>query len=168
MHVLLIRHAIAEERKDFQQMEQPDTERPLTGKGIKKMQQNIAGLHNMVPYINHVLVSPLVRAQQTADILLEAYPEAQRTTLTALAPLGSNNSVLLYLQQHERSSHTIALVGHEPDLGELGTWLLSGHPDTWLPLKKGSACMLVFENEVAEGLADLQWFLTPAQLRKLA
>jgi phosphohistidine phosphatase len=63
---------------------------------------------------------------------------------------------------------TIALVGHEPDLGELATWLLSGRLDNWMPLKKGGTCLLEFIDEVEAGEAELCWLLKPKQLRQLA
>ena len=169
MQVLLIRHAIAEELEASADIsEQADAARPLSAKGKMKMRKNIEGLQLIVPHIYQIASSPLVRAQQTADLLLSAYRDAKRDTLRALAPRGSAPAVLTYLQEHAHTSHTIALIGHEPDLGELGTWLLSGHTDDWMQLRKGSACLLEFTGNVIAGQANLEWSLNPSLLRRLA
>lgn len=168
MHVLIVRHAIAEDFETFSLSGQPDELRPLTDKGIAKMRKNIRGLKNVVPQIHLLTSSPLRRAIQTADLLAEAYPEAHRGILPDLAPREATSGILAYLRKHEHTAHVIILVGHEPYLGELATWLLSGHTDTWLPLKKGAACLLEFSAEVNAGQADLRWLLTPVQLRQLA
>jgi len=168
MRVLFIRHAIAEDYTIFSLSGQSDDLRPLTTKGKTKMRKGIRGLQQLVAQVHVITSSPLRRAIQTADLLAQSYPDAHREILSALAPRGSTTGILEYLQKYEGTTHTIALVGHEPHLGELVTWLLSRHIETWLPLKKGSICLLGFSSEVAPGQADLQWLLTSKQLRMLS
>lgn len=168
MKVLLIRHAIAEDYTLFSLSGQADDLRPLTTKGKTKMKKGIRGLQKLVSQVHHIVSSPLRRAIQTADLVAQSYPDAHREILSALAPRGSTTTILEHLQGYSNTSHVIVLIGHEPHLGELATWLLSGHIDTWLPLKKGSACLLEFSGEVAAGQADLCWVLTPKQLRMLS
>lgn len=168
MQVLMIRHAPAEEREKFSQTEQVDELRPLSEKGQLKMRKNILGLQTIVPKIHTIVSSPLRRAQQTADLLAQTYSHAHRETLPALAPLGPAIEILNYLKIHGQTTHTIALIGHEPTLGRLVTWLLSGQSKNWMPLKKGGACLLEFPHEVTPEEAQLCWALTPQQLRKLA
>jgi len=164
MQVLMVRHAPAQDRKEFASTGQPDELRPLTDQGKTKMYRNALGIQTLLPKIHTIVNSPLRRAQQTADILAQVYPQVHRDTLPSLAPL----EILAYLKNHADTKHTIVLVGHEPDLGELITWLLSGHTHTWLLLKKGAACLLEFPNNtVTAGTAQLNWALTPSQLRKL-
>ena len=168
MQVLIVRHAPAADRGEFARSGKSDDLRPLSENGRKKMAENVRGLQIIVPHIHSIISSPLRRARQTADFLAEAYPNAQREILQALAPLGSASEILEYLQEHANTTHIIALVGHEPDLGELVTWLVSGHTDTWLPLKKGSACLLEFSAKVEAGEAEFCWMLKPKQLRNLS
>lgn len=168
MQVLLIRHAIAEEADTSEISESADGLRPLSAKGKLKMRKNIEGLNVIVPHIYQIASSPLHRAQQTADLLLSSYRDAKRDILPALAPRGSAPAILSYLQEHAKTSHTIALVGHEPDLGELGTWLLSGHTDSWMTLRKGAACLIEFTEDVIAGQANLIWSLNPSLLRRIA
>jgi len=167
MQVLLIRHAIAEDYNTFALINKVDDLRPLTEKGINKMCKSLQGLTTILSEIHYIVHSPLTRAMQTADLVQQFYPNAQSISLAALAPRGSASNVLTYLQEHANTHHTVALVGHEPSLGELGSWLLSGHTDTWLPLKKGGMCLLNFTEVVEEGQGDLQWLLSPKLLRNL-
>jgi phosphohistidine phosphatase len=167
MKVLIIRHAPAEARETFALSGQSDDLRPLTNQGKAKMRQNVNGLKTIVPTIHRIAESPLIRAQQTAGLIAATYPDAIRETLSALIPAGSLVDVLAYLQKQAHTLQTIALVGHEPNLGELATWLLSGEEDTWMPLKKGAACLLEFPDHVEAGEAELCWMLRPKQLRQL-
>jgi phosphohistidine phosphatase len=168
MQVLIVRHAPAADREDFAQTGQSDDLRPLTNRGKTKMIHNINGLKKVLPEIERIAASPLIRAQQTAGLLASAYSDAIRETLPALAPGSFESEVLAYLQKHAQTEQTIALVGHEPDLGALATWLLTGEVDIWMPLKKGSACLLEFTDEVEAGEAELCWMLRPKQMRLLA
>jgi phosphohistidine phosphatase len=168
MRVLIVRHAPAEDRQVFARSGQSDNLRPLSRAGKEKMSLNIKGLQKIILALDGIAESPLVRAQQTADYLASAYPKAIRETLPALAPNGNYGEILKYLQQYTHTNKTIALVGHEPDLGELATWLLTGEAENWMPLKKGSACLLEFFYEVDTSQAELCWMLQPKQLRQLA
>ena len=168
MQVLMIRHAPAEERETFALSGQSDELRPLTHQGKNKMRKNINGLKKIIPMIDRIAESPLVRAQQTAGLITAAYPNAIRDNLPALASNGSMSDVLTYLQKYAQTTQIIALVGHEPDLGELVTWLLSGTANVWMPLKKGAACLIEFPDEIEAGEAELCWMLRPKQLRLLA
>jgi phosphohistidine phosphatase len=166
MEVVIMRHAIAEDYEEYALTHQSDELRPLSAKGEEKMRKNARGLKRIVPFIHYIASSQLRRAIQTAEILARVYPNARRDVLSALAPQGPVAATLAYLQQYESVAPTIALIGHEPDLGELATWFLSGRPGDWLPFKKGGACLLEFPGKIAPGEAELHWVLTPTQLRK--
>ena len=66
MKLLLVRHAIAEEREEFERTGEPDDQRPLTSEGRKKMKRAAAGLGELVNKVDILATSPLARAQQTA------------------------------------------------------------------------------------------------------
>src|SRR5450759_1558890 len=70
MHLYLVRHGIAMGREDPNCP--PDTERPLTPKGMKRTQAAALGLRAMKIKPDAVLTSPWLRAVQTAEIFCEA------------------------------------------------------------------------------------------------
>jgi phosphohistidine phosphatase len=168
MQVLIVRHGVAEDRDEFAATGQADELRPLTEKGRYKTNKATKGIRKLVPMLHHIAASPLLRAQQTAEILSERYNDSYVETLQALSPDGDKQAILSYLQIYGYHFETIALVGHEPDLGELSTWLLTGQQGNWLSLKKSSACLLEFNGAVVAGKANLLCYLAPKHLRRLA
>lgn len=166
MRLLLIRHAIAEEREDFSRTGKDDRLRPLTDEGRKKMKQAARGLCGLVPQIDLLATSPLTRAEQTGAILDSVYGGLDVVEIEELAPETTPNAFLLWLRQ--RTEETIAVVGHEPSLGQILSWLLTGNERKILAFRKGGACLLEIPGEVAAGTATLLWALTPGQLRQIA
>ena len=65
-----------------------------------------------------------------------------------------------------RKGSRIALVGHEPNLGELAARLIGARAP--LEFKKGAVCRIDFEVLPPKGVGHLQWFLQPRMLRKLS
>lgn len=185
MRLLVIRHAIAEDRERFQERTGlDDSERPLTAKGKTRMKRAAAALRRYAPVVV-LATSPYRRARQTARILAEraGFPEA--VALDALMPDGSPDDILDWLRRQpadrasatsdttadrtsmaERDS-TVAIVGHEPDLSRLVGWCVTGRHGSLGPLKKGGVCSLRFADTVAAGKARLEWWAEPGQLRRL-
>ena len=73
MQVLVVRHAIAEQREEFAPTGKDDSQRPLTHDGRRKMRRGAVGLRAVVPAIDVLATSPLLRAVQTAEILAAVY-----------------------------------------------------------------------------------------------
>lgn len=164
--VVLIRHAIAEDRDEFARTGKSDDLRPLTDKGIKRMQKAARGLRRVVPELDRLFSSPLVRARQTAEIVREAFDGPEVEPLEAAAT-GDGNELLDMLRATEPGTK-IAVVGHEPISGKWTGWLLTGAAAEFVAYKKGEACALWFAGAVRPGAADLLWKIRPRQLRQLA
>jgi phosphohistidine phosphatase len=168
MRVLLIRHAIAEDRDHFAQSNPDDNMRPLLPKGRKKMRTAVKGMLTLIPQLNLIVSSPLIRALETATLVHEHYHEAQFIQLNALAPGQNAQEVTVWLQKQNKDA-TIALIGHEPDLGQLATWLLAGNNvEPFVGFKKGAMMLLEFPYKVGAARAQLCWMLSSAHLRALA
>lgn len=90
MFVLIIRHAKAEPRAVLGSIGNKDAARSLTDAGRKDMRKAAKGLRTLVPEIDVLAASPLVRAQETAAIISERYDAMPVTELAPLAPGGSN------------------------------------------------------------------------------
>lgn len=166
MQLLLVRHAIAQEREDFAPTGLPDSERPLTEEGIRKMRENARGIMRLVPRLGMIATSPYVRARVTAGILLEAYGAVPYAEIEAMTPGGSREDVVAWLRKHA-DRDPIALVGHEPDIGELAAWLISGRTsDGGITFRKGGAALIEFEGEPTAGEGRLEWLLPPRVLKR--
>src|SRR5471032_563126 len=84
--LFLVRHAIAAERGEAWP---DDAKRPLTSKGIARMREVARGLTALGVEIEVVLTSPLLRARQTTDVLVEVLKPLPAVVVTAtLAPGG--------------------------------------------------------------------------------
>ena len=164
--LLIVRHAIAQDRDEALKQRLPDAERPLTGKGKKRMRRAAAGLRQVVGPLGHILSSPLRRAQQTAAILQGEYPDAPLTLSDTLSPGQSVNALVTTLAKTGNQG-TLALIGHEPDLSRLTATLLCGETSAAIQLKKGGAALLAFTGRIGSGQGRLLWLLTPGQLRAL-
>jgi phosphohistidine phosphatase len=168
MRVLIIRHAIAQDRESFAKTRRDDAERPLTKEGRSKMHKGAKGLRRVIDRFDVLASSPFVRAIETARIVSEVYGGKKPVTLDALKPAKTVKAVLQWLEGQPGDA-TIALVGHEPHLGMLVSYLLSGEQRrSFVALRKGSACLLDFDDAVKAGAACMHWLLKPQQLRDLA
>src|SRR5919206_233063 len=113
----IVRHAIAAERGE----EWPDdTKRPLTEEGIARFKEAVEGLKWLDIEIDEIFTSPLVRAKQTATLL--AHGLGNKTSVKTLETLAPGHTPRQVMNELSRTAkrHRIALVGHEPGLGERG------------------------------------------------
>jgi phosphohistidine phosphatase len=162
LELYLIRHGLAAERGD----EYPDdSKRPLTTDGLLSLRKAAKALDALGVGFDHIITSPLVRTKQTAEVFAEHLKSKPSvSTSDALAPAGSPASVIQELGKHMRKGR-VALVGHEPNLGELAARLIGARSP--LEFKKGAICRLDFEVFPPKGLGQLRWFVTPKMLRKI-
>jgi phosphohistidine phosphatase len=162
--LVLIRHARAEDRALLQR----DHARALTPDGRRRMRKASKGLQTLLPGLDVLATSPLVRAQQTAEVIARSYGNGLGITrLPALAPEEPVKGVLAWLHEQPMEA-VVALVGHEPDLGRLTSWLLAERQGSFMRFKKGAAALLDFDQFPRAGNGTLVWFLTGAQLAELA
>jgi phosphohistidine phosphatase len=158
----LIRHAVAEERGDAWP---DDSRRPLSEDGIAKMKKNARGLVRIGVVFDVVLTSPLVRARQTAEIVAAAYSTRPPiVVIESLSTEGSTQAVITDLEAQSRRGR-IALVGHEPNIGELAAKLAGARRA--FEFKKGAVCRIDVESLPPAGPGTLKWFLTPRIMREL-
>ena len=91
-------------------------------------------------------------------------PRPSLVNIDSLAPGGSYAALIADLEKHARKPR-IALVGHEPGIGELAARLIgSRHP---IEFKKGAICRIDVEDLPPSGPGDLRWLLPPKILRSL-
>ena len=158
----LIRHGIAEERGP----EWPDDgRRPLTEKGISRLKKSTKGLVSLGVTFDVLLTSPLLRARQTAETVAACFePRPPVVAIDSLSPDGTYQQVLDDLGKQSRRSR-IALVGHEPSLGEYAARLAGSRHA--FEFKKGAVCRIDVDALPPGGPGALRWFMTPKLLRNL-
>jgi phosphohistidine phosphatase len=131
------------------------------------MRKNAHGLQRISPHPELIGTSPWLRAVDTARVVAETLGVERMEPVDAMLPDRPPRELADWLNDKGDLS-TVAVVGHEPHLGEVVTWLLGGSKGANVEFKKGGACLLRIDGKVDAGSAVLQWHLTPAQLRALA
>ena len=164
MELILVRHGPAEDRDAFARTGRPDRDRPLTTGGRRQTRGAAAGLATLLTDPPRVYTSPFVRASETAEIIATACGVTVTRSLAALAPGGRRDRVLRSVGE----SGTAILVGHEPDMGQLLSWLLAGHPEPFHRFKKAGMVAVSCPEGPGQGGAELRWALPPGVLRALA
>ena len=164
IEIYLVRHGLAAERGP----KYPDDRlRPLTPAGVKKFAESVPGLAELGVAVDFVLTSPLVRARETATLLAAGLkPKPAIVEVEALAPGGRHQAVIEAIKTHAKRYRRLALVGHEPDLGELAARLLGARG--MIQFKKGGVCAIDVDGATPGGPGTLRWLLTPRALRALA
>src|SRR5438309_1358567 len=136
LHLFLIRHADAVPHGD---PNYADDDRPLTDLGRKQAQALGEALAERDVQFDIILCSPLPRAQQTVEGLLAGLsdPKPPVVYTDALAPGGKSKKVDREIVKHDCAA--IALVGHQPDLGEYAARLHGSHNASVVHAKTGVA-----------------------------
>jgi len=166
MEIYLLRHGIAVDRGAHQFRN--DSHRPLTAEGIKRTRKVAKAMASLEVSFAAVLTSPLVRAKQTADLVVETLAIPAKLRLcNALAPGGKPHDLIAEIKRLVQPDEAALLVGHEPDLSRLASLLISGKPDADLTLKKAGLCVLDAEDLVPGACASLELLLTPKLLIRL-
>lgn len=135
MELYLIRHGIAAKREAYVN----DEERRLTDKGRKKTGKVAKQLRKRGLHFDVILTSPLVRARETAAILQNTGLGSQVEEFTSLAPDGDIHTWVSWLREWQKNvpeESCLALVGHQPDLGNWAEALVWGNAQEKLILKK--------------------------------
>ena len=125
-----------------------DADRPLTDQGRQKLRIEASGLHALGLRFALMCASPLVRARQTAQIVAQAYGQENDIQITeALAPgsgfgehLDADAPIVQELSARQFKHGLV--VGHEPDLSELASLLLTGATGLNVQFKKGALCAI--------------------------
>lgn len=167
MRILIIRHGVAEEAEAGSGLKaQEDALRELTKDGRRKMRKAAKALNRVVPSLDLIASSPLLRACQTAEVVASAFGGVRVVQIAALSPRKPPAQLLDWINAHPPES-TLALVGHEPHLSTFLCWILTGLQESFIVLKKGGAALIDTSTPVAAGRGKLLWVMKPSQLRKI-
>lgn len=167
MELYLLRHGTAVDpgTKGYED----DASRPLVPKGRKQIRYAVGAIQKMDAHFDLILASPLLRTRETAELLAAGMKLSRRLELAdELKPGTPPEKVIRRIMALKKAPKQILLVGHEPDLGQLAAWLLTGAASDHFPLKKGGLVRLDIPKLAAAPCATLTWWLTPLHLKTLA
>ena len=157
MDLFLIRHAKAQDGALYGD----DTERPLTADGRRAALDVGESLARHAIKLDAIWSSPLVRAVETAELVAVALGYASGLEITrALAPEARSAEAIDLLEQEARER--VALVGHEPSIGNLLSKLLG---KSGLAMSKGAVVRLSWQ---PKGPAKVIWVIKPKRLDPIA
>lgn len=163
MTLYLIRHAHAGES----QPENPhDHLRPITRKGQGQADTLARACARLDIRFHRLFSSPYTRAAETAAPLTKHVRGGRLELLTELT--GDDYAGVLGALQRTlaKTDAVVGLVGHEPYLGGLTSFLLSGGPGTRVRFRKGM--LLRLDGELKAGQLELHSALPPRLLKQLA
>jgi phosphohistidine phosphatase len=137
----LIRHGLAGEHGSYKNDGDPcgngEADRPLTPEGIRKTQQVAKRLVELGLQFEMILTSPYARAYQTAEILQSTGLSQQLETSPNLLPEGDFEAWFSWFERWQSAGQKgLAIVGHEPNLGQWAEFLIWGEVRNRLKLKK--------------------------------
>ncbi len=152
-HLYIARHAWAE---DFGE-DGTDFSRSLTKKGIKRFRKMARRLAEAGMQVDAIATSPLIRTQQTAEILAEElFEHPTVVTVDALAP-GSDWAAMLEWTL-EQDAARVAWVGHSPCVGRLVAMAI-GDGSALVRMQKGSVASIRLDDGLGHP-GELAWLAT--------
>ena len=162
MDLYVMRHGIAEDVSATG----ADRDRELTPEGREKTREAGNALRKLEVEFEVVLSSPFARSWHTAEIIVEQL-KCERV-LKRCDALKSGAPIKPLLGELKAlNSASVLVVGHEPDLSQLISVLLSGSAGLGITMKKGGLAKLRFPNRIEPGYARLEWLLGPKHLCRL-
>lgn len=165
MEIVFLRHAPAGEREDWAGTGRPDSERPLTPDGRKRARESARGLAKLIGTADLVATSPWARARETAVIAAKALG-APLVETNFLLPHRSPSSLAGWLSGLD--GERVVLVGHEPHLSKVISWLMAGSASRGIVVLKKAQALMLETKKAAAGSAVLSWSLPPKALRRFS
>lgn len=152
MAIFILRHGQAEAQITT------DGARQLTDKGRSDTARVIQARFAELP-LAQIWASPLVRAQQTAEIAASYFPGLKIQTTDLLVPEANPQVLMNWLDELNApfigTYRSILLVSHQPLVGALVN-LLCGKPGDYYPMGTSSLAA-IHAQVIATGLGDLLW-----------
>jgi len=149
MAIFILRHGQAEAQITT------DEARKLTDKGRSDTARVVhARVADMMPLVQ-IWASPLVRAQQTAEIAASYFPRISIQTTDLLVPDANPQALINWLDELINDNQSILLVSHQPLVGVVVNGLCR-KPDDYYPM--GTSSLAAIRAQViAIDMCDLLW-----------
>jgi phosphohistidine phosphatase len=137
-----------------------DEQRPLSEASRAQCRALSEALQRLGARFEKVVSSPLVRAKQTAELLLAGWPAPapEMVECDALRPGGKRKELARFLQG--LGTESAVVVGHNPDLSMFAAWLI-GAREAQVELARGGVARIDTDGSPGKGAGTLAWALTP-------
>lgn len=172
MEVYLLRHGIAADLGEGGVLR--DADRPLTSEGWEKMREEAAGMRRLGLAFDYIFTSPYLRTRQTTEAVAKEYDfDNDRIividSLAAGRPFarGLHRKAEVFTDLSTHDFERALIVGHQPDMSEMTSILLSGAGGVGVEFKKGALCALGISGLPPRSPGALLWLMTPKQLRMI-
>jgi phosphohistidine phosphatase len=158
--ILILRHGRAEDEGPGMS----DADRKLTKKGYEEMEAVAHWIASQRMPIDLIASSPLVRAQETAEVVAKALNARDRVVnWKMLAPGGNPDIVCRQISRHPDYT-SILLVGHEPLLSSLISHIIAGDDHAAIIMTKGALAKIQDFSYAGRPSGSLHWLLTAKQM----
>ena len=149
MKITLLRHGEAVEMSEWKGT---DSDRPLTEKGREKMEEISKSISRLGWKFDLVFSSPYQRAKATAEIVVGELNIAEPIRVSeAMSCEGDMMDIVKELKELDSNFERILMVGHEPHLSSLISFLITGETSYSFEMKKGGLCRLALDSLSEEG-----------------
>jgi phosphohistidine phosphatase len=164
MNLYILRHGPAEDPSDW--APRSEALRPLTKPGIQRVKDVAHFLKEHDISFDVILTSPYERALRTAEIVAKTLDQQKKLVHFAPLAVGGNPEPLIHeLSKHQSEWEDVLVVGHEPNLSQLISLLVTGRSLGSFELKKAGLAKLNVENPRMGACASLQMLLPPKLIR---
>ena len=154
MLIYLMRHGAA------QLQAESDQARQLTPQGRADNQAVLAKFTERSPCPDRCLVSPYIRAEQTAQGLLQEYPQWCFSSCELLTPEADLQLLLSFMDSID--AENLLMVGHNPLLSDLLNLLVSSGRNATTGLYLGTSALACVSCDVlAPACGKLSYLLEP-------
>jgi phosphohistidine phosphatase len=143
----LVRHAHAGDPHEWQESGRPDDLRPLTEKGRRRSRKLFRKLAPRLRGLDLLVASPILRAEQTAEIFLEGSARKLPLNLSSMLRHEADpEEVFILIGLLSSAYRSVMFVGHEPHLTKL-LQLCVGEAWSFGEMKKSGICALRWEED---------------------
>lgn len=157
MNLYVLRHGIAE----YGRAGEPDSARRLTEEGIRKLQVILERARKAKVQPAVIVSSPYERARHTARLAREILGVETDVVETAVLTPEKRPEAVWGEVREFAGLESVMVVGHNPLLSSLGSWVL-GAPGGTIAMKKGALAHYQVTHVASRPTAHLMWLLTAA------
>ncbi len=137
-----------------------DSDRWLTERGVKQAKLMGKYLVQQGVELDHLVVSPLLRAQQTAAQVILSYPDVIPVTCPDIVPESSVQAAQTVL---EGFAGNVLMVSHLPIVANLADYLENG-VDAYSYNAWPTAAVACLQGDILPGCMTMEWLMSPKQI----